>query len=104
MIVSFYTGFKSSGKLKENIDYLSLLITQFSHGNYQSRIHIQDESEITRIGTELNELGEKLQNQVKSLQRMAAEKTELAKPAHKAATTEERQRLGRDLHESVRRQ
>lgn len=104
MIISFYIGFKSSGKLKENIDYLSLLITQFSHGNYQSRIHIQDESEITRIGTELNELGEKLQNQVKSLQRMADEKTELAKSAHKAATIEERQRLARDLHDSVSQQ
>lgn len=104
IIVSFYTGFKSSSKLKEYIDYLSLLITQYSHGNYQSRIHINDESEITRIGTELNELGEKLQNQVKSLQRMADEKTELAKSAHKAATIEERQRLARDLHDSVSQQ
>lgn len=104
IIVSFYTGFKSSSRLKEYIDYLSLLITQYANGNYQSRIHINDGSEITRIGTELNELGEKLQNQVRSLQRMADEKAELAKSAHKAATIEERQRLARDLHDSVSQQ
>src|SRR5699024_5736091 len=104
IIVSFYTGFKSSSRLKEYFEYLSLLIAQYANGNYQSRIHIHDESEMTRIGTELNELGEKLQNQVKSLQRMADEKTELAKSAHKAATIEERQRLARDLHDSVSQQ
>lgn len=104
MIVSFYTGFKSGSRMKERIDYLSLLITQYANGNYQSRIHLNDGDEITRIGTELNELGEKLQNQVKSLQRMADEKTELAKTAHKAAAIEERQRLARDLHDSVSQQ
>jgi NarL family two-component system sensor histidine kinase LiaS len=104
IIVSFYAGFKSSSRMKERIDYLSLLITQYANGNYQSRIHINDGDEITRIGTELNELGEKLQNQVKSLQRMADEKAELAKTAHKAAAIEERQRLARDLHDSVSQQ
>lgn len=104
LFIALYAGFKSSSGMKEQIDYLSVLITQYANGNYQSRIHFKDIDEISRIGNELNELGEKLQNQVKSLQRMADEKAALANSAYQAATIEERQRLARDLHDSVSQQ
>lgn len=103
-MIAFYTGFKSSSGMKERIDYLSVLISQYANGNYQSTIHFTDNDEITRIGKELNGLGVKLQNQVKSLQRMADEKATFSKSAHKAAVIEERQRLARDLHDSVSQQ
>ncbi|UFU00500.1 sensor histidine kinase [Radiobacillus kanasensis] len=103
-IFSFYVGFKSSGDMKDRMDYLSVLITQLSRGNYSSRVYFNEDDEIARIGNELNELGEKLQSQVKSLQRMADEKSEYAKSAHKAATIEERQRLARDLHDAISQQ
>src|SRR5690625_992138 len=74
LIISFYAGFKSSSSMKERIDYLSVIISQYANGNYQSTIHFVDNDEITRIGNELNELGEKLQNKVKSLQRMAEDR------------------------------
>ncbi len=104
IIISLYTGFKSSGDMKERLDYLSVLITQFANGNYQSRVYYNEGDELARIGNEMNELGEKLQNQVKSLQRMADEKADYAKSAHKAAVIEERQRLARDLHDAVSQQ
>lgn len=104
LIISFYAGFKSSSSMKERIDYLSVIISQYANGNYQSTIHFVDNDEITRIGNELNELGEKLQNQVKSLQRMADEKSAFSKSAHKTAVIEERQRLARDFHDSVSQQ
>ncbi|MFD1037677.1 histidine kinase [Virgibacillus byunsanensis] len=104
VVISIYAGFKSSGELKERLDYLSVLITQFSNGNYHSRIYFNEDDEITRIANELNKLGERLQDQVKSLQRMADEKADFAKSAHKAATIEERQRLARDLHDAVSQQ
>ncbi|MFD2042758.1 histidine kinase [Ornithinibacillus salinisoli] len=103
-IFSIYIGFKSSGDLKERLDYISVLITQFANGNYTSSIHFKDAYELSRIGNELNDLGKKLQSQVKSLQRMADEKGELAKTAHKSAVIEERQRLARDLHDAVSQQ
>ncbi|ASK60856.1 sensor histidine kinase [Virgibacillus phasianinus] len=104
LLLSLYVGFKSSGDLKERLDYFSVLITQFANGNYQSRVYFNEDDEIARIGSELNELGNKMQNQVKSLQRMADEKADFAKSAHKAAVIEERQRLARDLHDSVSQQ
>lgn len=102
--ISVYVGFRSSGDMKQRMDYLSVQITQFANGNYQSRIYFNEGDELTRIGNELNELGAKLQNQVKSLQRLADEKAELAKSAHKSAVIEERQRIARDLHDAVSQQ
>src|SRR5699024_5619824 len=104
VILSFYVGFKSSGDLREKLDYMSVLITQFANGNYNSKVYFNEKDEFARIWGEMNELGEKLQNQVKSLQRMADEKSELAKSAHKSAVIEERQRLARDLHDAVSQQ
>lgn len=104
LIISFYIGFKSSSSMKGKIDYLSVIISQYANGNYQSTIHFTDNDEVTRIGNELNALGGKLQNQVRSLQRMAEEKSTFSKSAHKTAVIEERQRLARDLHDSVSQQ
>lgn len=104
IIISVYIGFKSSGDIKERLDYLSVLITQFANGNYQYRVHFEDHDEVSRIGNEMNEFGRKLQTQVKSLKRLADEKTEYAQSAHKAAVIEERQRLARDLHDAVSQQ
>ncbi|WP_407271638.1 sensor histidine kinase [Radiobacillus sp. PE A8.2] len=103
-IFSIYVGFKSSGDMKDRLDYLSIMIAQLSRGNYSSRIYENEEDEIARVGNELNTLGEKMQSQVKSLQRLADEKAEYAQSAHKAAAIEERQRLARDLHDAVSQQ
>ncbi|OZU87935.1 sensor histidine kinase [Virgibacillus indicus] len=104
LIISLYTGFTSSGNMKSRLDSISVLITQFANGNYNSSVRFEEDDEITRIGNELNELGKKLLDQVKSLQRMADEKAEFAKSAHKSAVIEERQRLARDLHDAVSQQ
>src|SRR5699024_1087123 len=76
IIISIYVGFKSSGDIKERLDYLSVLITQFANGNYHYRVRFNEKDEIARIGNEMNEFGRKLQTQVRSLKRMADEKTE----------------------------
>src|SRR5699024_5041966 len=81
-----------------------VLITQFANGNYHSRIHFDEGDELSRIGNEMNEFGRKLETQVRSLRRMADEKTAFAQSAHKAAVIEERQRLARDLHDAVSQQ
>lgn len=104
IIVSLYVGFKSIGNLRERIDYLSVLITQYANGNYESRVFFTEKDELTRFGNELNDLGEKLKSQVKSLRRMADENSELARTAHTSAVIEERQRLARDLHDAISQQ
>lgn len=104
LVVSLYVGYQSSNYIKVRLDSISVLITQFANGNYESSIYSVEDDELTRIGKELNELGGKLESQVNSLQRMADEKSEFAKSAHKTAVIEERQRLARDLHDAVSQQ
>lgn len=62
------------------------------------------QDEIGIITDDLNQLAVYIQEQVKILQRLADEKSELADQAHQAAVMEERHRLARDLHDSVSQQ
>ncbi|WP_040981942.1 sensor histidine kinase [Oceanobacillus jeddahense] len=103
-ILSLQAGFTQIGNLlKVRLDAISIQIKQFANGNYTSKISTvhEDVDETDRIIVELNDLGDKLQRQVESLQRMADEKADYAKSAHKAAVIEERQRIARDLHDAV---
>ncbi|WP_079480692.1 HAMP domain-containing sensor histidine kinase [Halobacillus salinus] len=101
---SLLTGFQFSTALKHRMDRLSTMIRQLSRGEYTFRIPIEDQEEMTGLSEELNELGGKLEYQKESLVKLADEKAELARSAHKAATIEERQRLARDLHDAVSQQ
>lgn len=103
-MMSLYAGFRSSGDVKHRLDYISMMITQLSRGNFSKRIYFNENDEIAAVGDELNVLGEKLEQQKDSLVKLADEKSELARTAHKAATIEERQRLARDLHDAVSQQ
>ncbi|MCA1022565.1 sensor histidine kinase [Halobacillus litoralis] len=103
-LVSLYAGFRSSGDMKQRLDYISSMITQLARGKLSSRIYFQEDDEIAGLGDELNTLGEKLQQQKDALLKLADEKGELARTAHKAAAIEERQRLARDLHDAVSQQ
>ncbi|NMA89822.1 MAG: sensor histidine kinase [Amphibacillus sp.] len=103
-IIAILIGFRSSGRLKSQFDDLSVMIMQLSRGNYHTRFRLEEKGEVSRIGVELNDLAKKLGDQVHYLQRLADEKAAYAERAHKIATIEERQRLARDLHDSVSQQ
>lgn len=103
-IMSVYAGFHSSTGIKQRMDRLSMLIKQLSRGDFSARVEEDPQDEMTGLTEDLNELGEKLQQQKDSLVKLADERAELAKSAHKAATIEERQRLARDLHDAVSQQ
>ncbi|WP_102027974.1 sensor histidine kinase [Salirhabdus sp. Marseille-P4669] len=103
--VGIYVSLHYTSQVKERLDSISILISYLAKGKYTARLHDKEYGdEISHIGKDLNELAEKMQNQVKSLQRMADEKHDFAKEAHKVATIEERQRLARDLHDAVSQQ
>lgn len=63
-----------------------------------------ERDEIDQLADQFNQMGEKLEQQVGLLQRLAEENRRLATDAERAATMEERQRLARDLHDSVSQQ
>ncbi len=104
MLLSVYFGFRTGYTFKGRIDDISTFVTLLRSGKFSARVDRYEDDEIGILSDELNQLAVFIQEQVKSLQRLADEKSELADQAHQAAVMEERQRLARDLHDSVSQQ
>lgn len=103
-LFSFYYTFRSSSLVKKQTDDLSTYVTQLRRGKWKERLHWQDENEFSIIAEDLNALAEHIEEQVDTLQRLAEEKSILAQQAQTAAAIEERQKIARDLHDSISQQ
>jgi NarL family two-component system sensor histidine kinase LiaS len=108
LFVSFMIGtfisYREGRTTKNRLEDLSYFIAILTRGNLSQRITDQGNDEIAKIGNELNNLADKVEQQVNSLQKLVNEKVSLADKAHSAAIIEERQRLARDLHDAVSQQ
>lgn len=103
--VGIYLTLQSTNNIKKRLDVYSVFLSTLSEGKYEAELlNLEENDELDLIGNELNGLAKKLKDQVRSLQKLADEKTDLANQAHVAATIEERQRLARDLHDAVSQQ
>lgn len=60
-----------------------------------------ENDEIDQVAAEFNRMGEQLEAQVAMLQQLAEENQALTEQVQRTATMEERQRLARELHDSV---
>jgi two-component system, NarL family, sensor histidine kinase LiaS len=103
-ILSIYFGYRSGRSFLRKLDDILSFVSILRSGRYSARVENYEQDEIGLIFDEMNQLAAYIQDQVRSLQRLADEKTELVEQAHQAAVMEERQRLARDLHDSVSQQ
>ncbi|HRQ40928.1 MAG TPA: sensor histidine kinase [Chloroflexota bacterium] len=90
VLVSTYFGFLSVRRLDARLARMRQATTAWQHGNFSVRIKDESADEIGRFGAELN--------------KMAAELQSLLQTRQELATLEERNRLARDLHDSVKQQ
>ncbi|WP_246484008.1 sensor histidine kinase [Heyndrickxia vini] len=104
LILSVQFGYRSGRNVLKRLDELLSFVSILRSGKYSARAVEIEKDEIGLIFEEMNQLAIVIQDQVRSLQRLADEKTDLANQAHQAAVMEERQRLARDLHDSVSQQ
>lgn len=74
-------------------------------GRLHHRVETMGETdEIGQLGDQFNRMGETIEQQVALLQRLADENRRLAEAAERLAAVDERQRLARELHDSVSQQ
>jgi two-component system, NarL family, sensor histidine kinase LiaS len=104
LLLSIYFGFRTGYLFKGRLDDISTFVSVLRSGKFSARVDDCKQDEIGILTEELNQLAVYIQEQVKSLQRLADEKSDLAEQAHHAAVMEERHRLARDLHDSVSQQ
>lgn len=88
ILVSTYFGFLSARWLDARLTRLRQATTAWQQGDFSVRVQDEAADEIGRFGAELN--------------RMAAELHALLQTRQELATLEERNRLARDLHDSVK--
>ncbi|HET7578232.1 MAG TPA: sensor histidine kinase [Bacillales bacterium] len=97
-------GYLSGNELKKRFESLMQSILAFERGNYGHRVEALGDDEIGIMGDHLNQMAERVEKQVASLQKLSTEKAEWQEQLKKTAVSEERQRLARELHDAVSQQ
>ncbi len=100
LLFGIYTGQMIKKRLRPLKDGAIFL----SSGKLAHRVPVKGTDEISQIAVEWNRMAQRLENQVSSLQKLIQKNKELADQAKQLAVMEERQRLARDLHDSVSQQ
>lgn len=97
-------GFYSGRNIKRSLQSLSWAAEKLTRGELNYRITVNGEDEIAELAEQFNTMAMRIEAQVESLQRLIKENAELHKQARQHAVDEERQRLARDLHDSISQQ
>ncbi|WP_332238994.1 sensor histidine kinase [Sporolactobacillus sp. KGMB 08714] len=90
--------------IKNRIENIDLFVRTLSSGKLSARIKTESEGTISQVEQSLNELADKIDTQVKFLQKLINENVEINAKVRNAAVIEERQRIARDLHDAVSQQ
>ncbi len=89
-IAGMIFGSLAARGITRRLQRLSAAADKWSHGNFSTLISDTSEDELGQTGRQLNRMAEQLQNLLQARQKLA--------------TLEERNRLARDLHDSVKQQ
>ncbi|MCU9612500.1 sensor histidine kinase [Caldibacillus lycopersici] len=98
---AIYFGLRSSTEIKKRLRTMITFLSSLRRGKYTERLPQTEKDEIGILADEINDLAAALEEQVITVQRLANDKSELHQHVRNAAVLEERQRLARDLHDSV---
>ncbi len=102
--IGIVSGYLFGNLLKKRLEVLVQSILTYERGNYAHRVPPLGDDEIGLVAEHLNEMAQRIEKQVASLQRLSTEKVEWQEQLKKSVISEERQRLSRELHDAVSQQ
>jgi len=103
----FYTvffGYSLGRQLKKDLQKITDGADAFTRGRLDHRIKIDGFSEVVKVGTQFNQMADRIEKQVNSLQRLADENLRLVNQTKLTAALDERRKLARELHDAVSQQ
>lgn len=104
LLIGIIFGLFAGRKLKQDLESLSWATEKYSHGDLHYRIPIEGKDEFADLAQQFNQMAERFEAQVGALQKLVEENAELLGQSKQVAAHEERQRLARELHDSVSQQ
>lgn len=100
-----FVGYFLAQGIRRRIYDIEEAATLIAGGRLHHRIKdVEGHDEINQVVQAFNAMGERIESQVATLQNLAQENFDLAQSVERAAAMEERQRLSRELHDSVSQQ
>ncbi|WP_332631162.1 sensor histidine kinase [Halalkalibacter flavus] len=104
VITGVIAGYIQADPIRRRVDQLVHGALRFERGTFTHRVEVEGEDELAELGKRLNGMAQNFEEQVASLQRLSSERAAMQETVKKAAVSEERQRLARDLHDAVSQQ
>ncbi|MCS1349980.1 sensor histidine kinase [Mechercharimyces sp. CAU 1602] len=104
LFVGTLFGLYTAHRFKQKLRPLQEGALYLFHGHLFHRIPVEGNDEIAEIALKWNKMAERLESQVSTLQKLTDENKKLFDEAKQYVISEERNRLARDLHDSVSQQ
>ncbi|TSB45779.1 sensor histidine kinase [Alkalicoccobacillus porphyridii] len=104
LVSGIVSGLLLADPLKRRLESVLHGAALYERGTYSHRIRIDGDDELSELVTRMNGMAEHVEEQVASLQRLSTRNATMQDSVKRAAVTEERQRLARELHDAVSQQ
>lgn len=101
-LLSTIIGFFTSQFWKQRIDYVERQLKQLNHT--QTLLTEESYKELSKIDEQLKHMEERIRSQIEHTQRLASERAEEREKSLQEVVIQERNRLARELHDSVSQQ
>ncbi len=104
LVVTYIIGVPVGRSLKNQLQAIRDANEKLSRGKLEYRLNVKGYMELEEISEQFNRMAQRTEKQVESLQRLINENKELMEGAEEAASSEERRKIARELHDAISQQ